>query len=106
MTLAKWAARRPADQVENPYPNVSGFVCTARFISAMNSGVGRLLRPGGLIGRSALIPPVRYSLRMRPTVSGLHPTCWAIVGIVSRESDLRMIRQLRKTSADSVVNRN
>ena len=50
VALAKWAANRPADQVEKPYPSLMGLACTAFFISWIKDGVAREDRPGGLIG--------------------------------------------------------
>jgi hypothetical protein len=52
-----------------------------------------------------IAPPLRYSRRMRTTVSVPQPSRWAIAAMVSRESDIRIIRQLRKRLAESVVNR-
>ena len=71
VVFARCAASRATDQVENPYPSVSGLVSTARRIWSMNWAVARPGRPGGLIGASASTPPLRYRRRTRVTVSAL-----------------------------------
>ena len=62
-------------------------------------------RPGGLIGVKANAPPRRYSRRTRKTVSRLQPMRSQMHATESRECDIKIIRQLRNTSADEVENR-